>query len=67
LRGYFERSLVAITISIIVALLYGGLIWNVLPIRRGMSWLGHLFGFGGGVVVAKYLLILRTWVMHITG
>jgi membrane associated rhomboid family serine protease len=66
LRGYFERSFGAIAISVIVGLLYGSLIWSVLPIRRGMSWQGHLFGFAGGIVAAKYLLELRLWVIQIT-
>ncbi|MDX2213282.1 MAG: rhomboid family intramembrane serine protease [Oculatellaceae cyanobacterium bins.114] len=66
LCGYFERSLVAIAISILVGLLYGSLIWGVLPIRRGVSWLGHLFGFGGGVLAARYLMELRNWVIYIT-
>ncbi|MBD2462105.1 rhomboid family intramembrane serine protease [Oscillatoria sp. FACHB-1407] len=66
LRGYFERSLIAIAISILVGLLYGSLIWGVLPIRRGVSWLGHLFGFGGGVLAARYLLELKNWVISIT-
>lgn len=66
LRGYFERSLGAIAISVLVGLLYGSLIWGVLPIRRGVSWLGHLFGFGGGVLAARYLLELHSWVIDIT-
>jgi membrane associated rhomboid family serine protease len=59
LRGYFERSAIAITLAVIVGLLYGSLIWGVLPIRRGMSWQGHLFGFAGGGLAARYLLQLQ--------
>lgn len=53
LRGYFERSVTAILFSIIVGSLYGGLIWGVLPLRYGISWQGHLFGFIGGVIAAR--------------
>jgi membrane associated rhomboid family serine protease len=55
LRGYFERSFAAILFSLIVGLLYGGLIWGVLPLQYGISWQGHLFGFIGGALAARLL------------
>ena len=55
LRGYFERSFSAILISLIVGLLYGSLIWGVLPLQVGISWQGHLFGFLGGALAARLL------------
>jgi len=54
-RGYFERSFVAIVISIAIAITYGSLIWGVLPTRSYISWEGHLFGFIGGIIAAKFL------------
>lgn len=54
-RGYFERSFVAIAISIAIAIAYGGMIWGVLPTRGYISWEGHLFGFIGGILAAKLL------------
>jgi membrane associated rhomboid family serine protease len=54
-RGYFERSFVAIAISIAIALTYGGLIWGVFPTQAYISWEGHLFGFIGGIIAAKIL------------
>jgi len=54
-RGYFEKSFVAIAISIVIATTYGGLIWGVLPTRSYISWEGHLFGFIGGIIAAKFL------------
>ncbi len=59
LRGFFERSLRAIVVSILIGLLYGGLIFGVLPGQAGISWEGHLFGFLGGVLSAR-LLARRT-------
>lgn len=53
--GYFERSLTAILFSLIVGLLYGGMIWGVLPLQYGISWQGHLFGFIGGAFAARLL------------
>jgi len=55
LRGYFERSFAAILFSLVVGLLYGGMIWGVLPIQYGISWQGHLFGFIGGAIAARLL------------
>lgn len=55
LRGYFERSLSAIAFSIVVAFLYGGIIWGVLPSQPGISWEGHLCGFIGGIIAARLL------------
>ncbi|MGB3294760.1 MAG: rhomboid family intramembrane serine protease [Phormidesmis sp.] len=59
LRGYFERSVTAIAFSILVAVLYGGIIWGVLPNQAGISWEGHLFGFLGGVLAARLLSVPR--------
>ena len=54
-RGFFERNFPSILLSLIVGSLYGGLIWGVLPIQPGVSWEGHLFGFIGGVLAARFL------------
>jgi membrane associated rhomboid family serine protease len=55
-RGYFERSLWAMLLGIVVLVLYGGVLWGVLPGQRGISWEGHLFGFVGGVAAARLLV-----------
>lgn len=54
-RGYFERRVGSVLTSIVVGMLYGGMIWGVLPGQIGISWQGHLFGFIGGVVAARML------------
>lgn len=55
LRGYFERSVTSIALSLLVFVLYGSLIWGVLPNQPGISWEGHLFGFIGGAIAARLL------------
>jgi membrane associated rhomboid family serine protease len=55
LRGYFERNVPSILLSLVVGFLYGGTIWGVLPIQYGVSWQMHLFGFLGGVIAARLL------------
>jgi membrane associated rhomboid family serine protease len=52
LRGYFERSILSIALSLLVGFLYGGMIWGVFPTQLRVSWEGHLFGFLGGVLAA---------------
>ena len=59
-RGYFERSFVAIAISLAIAFTYGSLLWGVLPTRSYISWEGHLFGFIGGIIAAKLLSPSKT-------
>ena len=54
-RGLFERNFLSIVLSLLVGCLYGSLIWGVLPIQIGVSWEGHLFGFIGGVLAARFL------------
>lgn len=50
--GYYERSFSSMFISLFVFILYGGLIFGVLPGQPGISWEGHLFGFLGGIYSA---------------
>ncbi len=55
LRGYFDRKLWSIVGSVIIGVMYGGLLFGVLPGQVGISWQGHLFGFIGGGVAARLL------------
>ncbi len=58
LRGYFSRSVGAVLVSVLLVILYGGLLWGLLPFTPGVSWTGHFFGFLGGALSA-YLLSRR--------
>jgi membrane associated rhomboid family serine protease len=55
-RGFFERSVWAVLLGVAALVLYGGVLWGVLPGQPGISWEGHLFGFIGGVVAARVLV-----------
>ncbi|NJL22969.1 MAG: rhomboid family intramembrane serine protease [Leptolyngbyaceae cyanobacterium SM1_3_5] len=61
LRSYFQQDLTSGAIALLVLFFYSPLIWGILPIRRGISWQGHLFGFVGGGLAARYLPQLRQW------
>ena len=54
-RGVFEKSLPWMLAACAVLIAYGGLLFGVLPIRAGVSWQGHLFGFLAGVGAARLL------------
>jgi len=55
-RSYFEQDFFSAAISVTIGLLYGPIIWWILPSqRRGISWQAHLFGFIGGILAARYL------------
>jgi membrane associated rhomboid family serine protease len=56
MRGYFERSAIAVAISLFVGTLYGSILWGVLPFQYGISWEGHLFGLIGGGLAAWLLV-----------
>ncbi len=66
-RGYYERSAGAIGVALAAFLLYGGILWGVLPLQQGVSWQGHLFGFVGGVVTAYVMVRTRTTALATTG
>ncbi len=55
LRGLTDRSPGAITVSIMMLLIYGGSISGILPGASYISWQAHLFGFLGGMGAAFLL------------
>jgi membrane associated rhomboid family serine protease len=51
-RGIFIRRIGDILIAVLLVLVYGSMLWGVLPTQPYVSWQGHLFGFFGGVLAA---------------
>jgi membrane associated rhomboid family serine protease len=54
-RGFFSRSAGQVLLGLVLLILYGGVLWGVLPGTQGVSWQGHLFGAVGGVCAAWWL------------
>jgi len=50
--GIFRRDNKSIAIALIVTFLYGGIVWGVLPVQKGISWESHLFGGIAGLITA---------------
>jgi membrane associated rhomboid family serine protease len=55
MRGLVERSLWNFAVALVAGLLYGWQLVLLVPGDNRISWQGHLFGFGGGVVAAIFL------------
>jgi len=54
--GIIRGDTGAIAIALIVAFLYGSLVWGILPHQPGVSWESHLFGGLTGIVLAAVLI-----------
>ena len=54
-RGIFSRDLRQILLAVVVFLVYGGILWGVLPSSPAVSWQAHLGGAIGGVLAAWFL------------
>ena len=53
LGGWYARSFMSISLSILVAVLWGGLVLGIAPGQVGISWQSHLGGFIAGVLAAR--------------
>ncbi len=53
--GWWERTPAAIGVAVVAAVLYGGILWGVLPGNPAVSWEAHLFGFMAGLLAAALL------------
>lgn len=54
-RGVFTRKPLDLVVGVTLMVLYGGMLWGVLPGQPGVSWQAHLWGAVGGVLAAVLL------------
>jgi membrane associated rhomboid family serine protease len=52
LSGIIRNDMRLLTVSIIVAFLYGSMFWGVFPIKPEVSWEAHLWGGVSGIILA---------------
>jgi membrane associated rhomboid family serine protease len=50
--GFSKKDIQSIGISLVIAFLYGSLIFGIIPDEEYISWESHLFGFINGVFLA---------------
>ena len=55
LTGWYTRSVSSILLSVVVTLMWGGLVLGMLPGTPGISWQEHIGGFLGGIFAARGL------------
>jgi len=48
--GIIRKNVNLLALSLLVAFLYGSMVWGVFPIKIGVSWEAHLFGALTGLV-----------------
>lgn len=52
--GIFRKDLNLLTVSIIVAFIYGSMFWGIFPIKPEISWESHLWGSASGLLLSIY-------------
>jgi membrane associated rhomboid family serine protease len=50
--GIIRGNMRLFAISMLIIFLYGGMVWGILPIEKGISWESHLYGLVTGVILA---------------
>lgn len=51
-RGFVEHRPLDIVVGVLIAVLYGTMLFGALPGQPGISWQAHMFGLFGGVLAA---------------
>ncbi|SFN06376.1 Membrane associated serine protease, rhomboid family [Pseudonocardia ammonioxydans] len=54
-RGFYARNGRQIALAVVLFLIWGSLLWGVLPSDPRVSWQAHLFGALGGLVAASWV------------
>jgi len=52
--GFIRKHTKLMSISMFVVFLYGGMVWGILPMKKHISWEGHLAGALAGLILAYW-------------
>lgn len=55
IRGFVDRRVTDVVLGLVIGVIYGSILWGVLPTTSGISWQAHLFGLLGGAIAAFVL------------
>ena len=61
LSGWYSRSFGSILLSLLVTLVWGSLVFGMIPGQVGISWPAHIGGFLGGFLAARGLRAPTAW------
>lgn len=50
--GFIRKHTKLMSISMFVVFLYGGMVWGIFPMKKHISWEGHLAGALAGLILA---------------
>ena len=59
--GIYRKNRALLAISLLTIFLYGGMFWGLFPVKEGVSWESHLFGFITGLLIAIYYKNEKTY------
>ena len=52
--GFIRKHTKLMSISMFVVFLYGGMVWGIFPMKKHISWEGHLVGALAGLILAYW-------------
>ena len=52
--GFIRKHTKLMSISMFVVFLYGGMLWGIFPMKKHISWEGHLSGALAGLILAYW-------------
>lgn len=52
--GFIRKHTKLMSISMFVVFLYGGMVWGIFPMKKHISWEGHLAGALAGLILAYW-------------
>jgi len=52
--GFIRKHTKLMSISMFIVFLYGGMVWGIFPMKKHISWEGHLAGALAGLILAYW-------------
>lgn len=62
-NAYFQVTATTIILGILCLYYFGGLVLNLFPSERDVSWEGHVFGFLAGIATACWTPTVVSWII----